>query len=140
VAAPTAAPALATAAPPVASAAAHHPTVFNAARQLILEGKYEVGLAAMRTAGPETHPDVAAYVGLAHRKLGRIDEAKSWYDRALAADAKHKLTLSFYGMLRADQGDLAGARLNLQKIRLVCGNTSCNEYQALYSVIASKIR
>ena len=68
----------------------------------------------MRALNSDAHPEVAAYVGLAHRKLGRrFEDAKAWYDRALAADANHKLTLAFYGMLRAEQGDLAGARAHL---------------------------
>jgi tetratricopeptide (TPR) repeat protein len=117
---------------------AFNPAAFAAARQLILDGKYEVGLAAMQAAGPENNPEVASYVGLAHRKLGHADEAKRWYDKALTSDPKHLQTLAFYGVLRVEAGDLAGARTDLQKIRSICGNTNCNEYVGLAGVIAAK--
>ena len=42
--------------------------------------------------------------------------------------------------LLADQGELAAARLALAKIRLVCGNTRCNEYVGLAGVIAAKAK
>jgi tetratricopeptide (TPR) repeat protein len=111
---------------------------FVAARQLILAGQYDAGLSAMQALRSDNHPDVASYIGLAHRKLGRNEEAKSWYDKALVADPKHLQTLAFYGVLRVEQGDIAGARTDLQKIRSICGNTSCNEYVGLAGIIAAK--
>jgi hypothetical protein len=63
---------------------AFNPTAFAVARQFILDGRYEAGLAAMQASGPDSNADVASYIGLALRKLGRIDEARSWYDRALS--------------------------------------------------------
>ena len=113
---------------------------FASARQLVLAGQYEAGLAALRALNFDDHPDVAAYVGLAHRKLDRLDEAKAWYERALAADPNHRLALSFYGMMLAETGDLAGAQSRLARIGQLCGNTDCNEYRALQSVIGSATR
>ncbi len=123
-----------------AQAAANATRDFTNARQLILSGQFEVGSAAMRALNLDSEPDVAAYIGLAQHKLGRIDDAKAWYDRALKADPNHKLTLSFYGMLRAEQGDLPGARADLNHIGKLCGGTECNEYKALQGVISSKAR
>ena len=113
---------------------------FADARQLILAGQYESGLAAMRALGSDQHPDVATYIGLAHNKLGRVNDARLWYDKALAADPDHLLTLSYYGMLRAEQGDLRKARDDLEKIKRLCGGTGCKEYIALNGVIASQRR
>lgn len=112
----------------------------NAARKLILDGEYQAGLSAMQALGTDDHPDVASHIGLAYRKLGRNAEARTWYDRALSANPKHVQTLAFSGVLRAETGDLAGARFDLQKIRLFCGNTTCNEYVGLSEVIAQKSR
>ena len=123
-----------------APAAAQADSAFAQARQLILGGQFDAGLAAMRALNFDDHPDVATYIGFAHRKLGRVDEAKSWYERALAADPNHKLALSFSGMLRADQGDIPGAQADLVRIGRLCGNTNCNEYQALQGVIAVRLR
>jgi len=113
---------------------------FQSARALIVFGKYEAGIAAMKALGYDEHPDVATYIGLAHGKLGRAAEARSWYEKALAVDPNHLLTLSYYGMLRAEQGDLRKAQDDLEKIKRLCGGTSCKEYIALDGVIASKRR
>jgi len=50
------------------------------------------------------------------------------------------LTLSFYGMLRAELGDVARAKADLETIRQLCGSTDCNEYRALQGVIANQVR
>jgi Protein of unknown function (DUF3551)/Tetratricopeptide repeat len=123
-----------------AAAAPPDPTAFAAARRLILAGHYQAGLTAMRALRADSNPDVACYIGLANRKLGRNDEAQAWYEKALTADPGHLQTLAFYGVLLADQGELAAARLALAKIRLVCGNTRCNEYVGLAGVIAAKAK
>ena len=113
---------------------------FAYARQLVINGHFQAGITALRALSRDDQPDIAAYIGFANRKLERIDEAKAWYERALAADPNHKLTLSFYGMLRAEQGDLPAAQADLIRIGRLCGNTQCNEYQSLQSVIAARMR
>ncbi len=113
---------------------------FTMARQLILSGQYEAGIKAMRALGFDEHPDVAAYIGLANNKLSRSTEAKSWYEKALTSDPNHLLTLSYYGMLRVEQGELPKAQDDLEKIKRICGGTGCKEYIALDGVIASKRR
>lgn len=126
---------------PTSQAAAQYPARnFTAARDLVLAGRYEAGIKAMHALGFDKHPDVAAYIGLAHNKLGRAAEAKSWYETALAGAPNHLLTLSYYGMLRAEQGDLAAAQEDLEKIKRICAGTGCKEYIALDGVIASKRR
>jgi hypothetical protein len=50
------------------------------------------------------------------------------------------LTLSYRGMLRAEQGDLRSAQADLEAIKAACGGADCKEYVALNAVIASKAR
>jgi len=38
------------------------------ARQLVLDGKYQAGLAALQSLGFDDHPDIAAFIGLARTK------------------------------------------------------------------------
>ena len=123
-----------------AASAALSGTAFVQARDLILNGQYDAGIAAMRALKFDDHPDVATFIGLAYRKLGRADEAKSAYQRALATDPNHKLALSYDGMMRVEQGDILGAQANLIRIGRLCGDINCNEYQALQGVIAARIR
>jgi tetratricopeptide (TPR) repeat protein len=108
---------------------------YHAAYALIYDkDDYQGGIAALRALAHDNNADVATLLGYANRKLGRYDEAKYWYDTALAADPKHALTWSYYGMWHAEQGNLLKAKDDLEQVRLICG-TECKEYVALKEVI-----
>src|SRR5580693_1080432 len=96
---------------------------------------YVGGIAVLRAMGYDDNADVATLIGYASRKLGRYDDAKYWYDKALAADPNHALTWSYYGMWQAEQGNVLKAKDDLEKVRLICGNTDCRPYKELKSVI-----
>src|SRR5579862_7678142 len=98
------------------------------------KGDYVGGIAALRAMGYDDNADVATLIGYASRKLGRYDDAKVWYDRALAADPNHALTWSYYGMWHAEQGNLLKAKDDLEKVKSICG-TTCPEYTALKAAI-----
>jgi tetratricopeptide (TPR) repeat protein len=99
------------------------------------KGDYVGGIAVLRAMGYDDNADVATLIGYASRKLGRYDDAKYWYDKALAADPNHALTWSYYGMWQAEQGNLLKAKDDLEKVGTICGNTECREYVALKEVI-----
>jgi tetratricopeptide (TPR) repeat protein len=108
---------------------------YHAAYALIYEnGDYAAGIAALRALGYDDHPDVATLIGYASRKLGRYDDAKVWYERALASDPNHAVTWSYYGMWQAEQGNVLKAKDDLEKVRLICG-TECVPYKSLKDVI-----
>ena|ERR1700688_4389666 len=108
---------------------------YRAAYALIYDKEdYAGGIAALRALKEDDHPDVATLIGYASRKLGRYDDAKFWYEHALAADPKHALTWSYYGMWQAEQGNLLKAKDDLEIVRTICG-TECREYVALKTVI-----
>jgi tetratricopeptide (TPR) repeat protein len=108
---------------------------YHAAYALIYDrNDFEGGIAALRALGHDDNADVATLLGYSSRKLGRYDDAKYWYDKALAADPQHALTWSYYGMWHAEQGNLLKAKDDLEKVRLICG-TECKEYVALKEVI-----
>jgi len=108
---------------------------YHAAYALIYDkDDYQNGITALRAMGYDDNADVATLLGYASRKLGRYDDAKYWYDKALVADPQHALTSSYYGMLHAEQGNLLKANDELEKVRLICG-TECKEYVELKEVI-----
>jgi len=108
---------------------------YHAAYALIYDKADYVGaIAALRALGYDDHPDVATLIGYASRKLGRYDDAKYWYDKALAVDPHHATTLSYYGMWHAEQGNLLKAKDELEKVRMVCG-TDCEPYKQLKAAI-----
>jgi tetratricopeptide (TPR) repeat protein len=111
---------------------------YRAARQLILDGQYDAGISAMHALGRDDHPDVANYIGYANRKMGNYDQSKIWYEAALKADPSHVRTWSYYGMWQMEQGNRLKALEDLQKVQLICGNTTCEEYRQLKDVIDGK--
>ena len=103
--------------------------------QIYDRADYEAGIATLRAMGYDDNPDVATLIGYASRRLGRYEDAKYWYDKALAADPNHAVTWSYYGMWHAEQGNVLKAKEDLEKVRMICGDTACKEYVALKAVI-----
>jgi tetratricopeptide (TPR) repeat protein len=111
---------------------------YRDARLVILAGNYAGGLAAMRALGHDDNADVANYIGYAYRKLGDYKDSKIWYEKALAADPNHVRTWSYYGMWQMEQGNRLKALDDLQKVKLICGNTDCEAFRQLKDVIDGK--
>ena len=95
---------------------------------------YAKGIDMLKALGHDDNPDVANLIGYSSRKLGRTEDSKTWYERALAADPNHSRTWSYYGMWHAEQGNLLKAREHLTKVASLCG-TTCRDYTELKGVI-----
>jgi tetratricopeptide (TPR) repeat protein len=96
---------------------------------------YADAIVALRALKREEHPDVANLIGFASRKLGRTEDAKAWYEKALAADPKHTRTWQYYGMWHLERGDRAKAQDHLKTIEAICG-TGCDDYTSLKLALA----
>ena len=108
---------------------------YKAAYALIYDkADYAAAIVALRALDHDDNPDVANLLGYASRKLGRYDDAKLWYERALAADPNHAITWSYYGVWQAEQGNVLKAKEDLEKVRLICG-TDCEAYKLLKGAI-----
>ena len=105
------------------------------ARALIMDGKFEAGIAAMHALDQDDNAEVANYIGFASRKLGRYDDARVWYERALASDPNHTRTWQYYGMWHLEQGNYLKAEDYLEKIKLICGNTECRDFTLLKAAL-----
>jgi tetratricopeptide (TPR) repeat protein len=95
---------------------------------------YEAGIAKLHSLGHDDLAEIANLIGYSSRKLGRYDDAKYWYEKALAANPNYARTWSYYGMWHAEQGNLLKAQDILEKVRSICG-TECKEYTELKGVI-----
>ncbi len=108
---------------------------YKVAYNLIYTQKdYAAGIAQLKLLSRDEHPDVANLIGFSSRKLGRYDDAKTWYEKALVSDPKHSRTWSYYGMWHAEQGNVLKARDHLAKVQSLCG-TACKDYVELKEVI-----
>jgi hypothetical protein len=108
---------------------------FGVAYELIYTAHdYAAGIDKLHALKHDDDADVANLIGYASRKLGRYDDSKIWYEKALAADPQHARTWSYYGMWHAEQGNLLKAKDYLNKVASICG-TGCREYTELKQVI-----
>jgi tetratricopeptide (TPR) repeat protein len=95
---------------------------YLAAVSLINEHRYADAIASLQAARMSfgAHPDILTYLGFANRKLGRFDVAEGYYQAALAIYSNHRGALEYYGELKVERGDVAGAKANLAKLDRVC--------------------
>ncbi|MFN3511777.1 MAG: tetratricopeptide repeat protein [Phenylobacterium sp.] len=119
-----------------------HPLVFASADEgdsaylaavaLINEQRYDEALESLDRAraafGP--HPDILTYQGFAWRKKGAFDRAESYYRQALAVAPQHRGATEYYGELKVERGDLAGARRMLARLERTCAY-GCAEAEEL---------
>ena len=70
------------------------------------------------------------YLGFANRKLKRYDAAEAYYRDALAIAPTHRGALEYYGELKLERGDVAGAKAHLAKLEAICG-FGCHEVDEL---------
>lgn len=105
---------------------------YVAAVSLINEHRYDEALASLAAArealGP--HPDILTYQGYTWRKKGQFDRAETYYRQALAIAPRHRGATEYYGELKVERGDLAGARVMLARLDRICAY-GCAEAEEL---------
>jgi len=99
---------------------------------LINEKRYDEALTSLEHArsafGP--HPDILTYQGYAWRKKGQFDRAEAYYQQALAVAPNHRGATEYYGELKVERGDTAGAKAMLAKLDRICAY-GCAEAEEL---------
>lgn len=106
--------------------------IYAEAVSLINRHQYDAALASLYRAGWNfgPHPDVLTYLGYTNRKMGHLDRAEAYYRQALAIAPRHRGALEYYGELKVERGDLAGARANLARLEQIC-RFGCYESEEL---------
>lgn len=111
---------------------------YVAAVGLINEKRYDEALASLAAAreafGP--HPDILTYQGYAWRKKGDLARAEAHYRQALAIAPDHRGATEYYGELKVETGDFAGARALLARLDAACVY-GCPEAEELRRWIAA---
>lgn len=82
------------------------------------------------------HPDVLTYIGFTYRHLGQYDTAEKYYRQALAIAPDHRGATEYYGELKVERGDIAGAKVMLAKLDNLC-SFGCVEAEDLRRWIAT---
>ncbi len=83
------------------------------------------------------HPDILNYLGFAHRKLEKFDQAQDYYAAALELDPDHLGATEYLGELYLELGKIKKARRQLAKLDQLCA-FGCAQYEDLARLIAVK--
>jgi Flp pilus assembly protein TadD len=118
--------------PMIFAGAAMGDVAYSTAVSLINEHRYDEAIARLKDAqavfGP--HPDILTYQGYAWRKKGDYAQAEHYYRAALAIAPNHRGATEYYGELKVERGDMAGAKQMLARLDGIC-TFGCAEAEAL---------
>jgi predicted Zn-dependent protease len=93
-------------------------------------GNYAAALATLRTASNQADPRVQTMIGFSLRKLGRVDEAMTYYNAVLAAHPERTTTRQYLGEAFLQLGQPDKAKQQLAEIAKRCG-MACEDYRLL---------
>lgn len=108
--------------------------LFYAGYWLARTGKYEEALGYL-TLADKNDPRVVTYIGFATRKLGDVDAALPFYQRALQLNPNYSVARAYMGEAFLQKNEPAKAKAELAEIATRCG-TGCAEYLDLASHIS----
>lgn len=109
--------------------------IYDYGKSFARAGDYERAISVLYTAPDQNDPRVLNYLGYSHRKLGRMDEALTYYQAAIAQNPDFSLVREYLGEAYVQLGLLEKAREQLSEIERICGGRSCGEYGQLATLI-----
>lgn len=108
---------------------------YIAAVKLAKADKYPETIKAMQALKKPDDPRVNNWIGFALRKMGKVDEAMPYYDKALKAAPNFTPAHEYLGEAFIQMKDAAKAKEQLAQIEKLCGNKTCEEYKDLSEAI-----
>ena len=81
--------------------------------------------------------DIYNYLGFSHRKLGKMEDAALFYNKALEINPKHKGALEYQGEMFLTLNQIGKAEENLKKLDKICF-LGCSEFDKLKKSIMDK--
>lgn len=105
---------------------------YQRAVALLNANRYEEAIALLRQAEAAEGPsaDTLNYLGFAHRKLKRYDEARRYYAQALSLEPLHRGANEYLGELYIETGRIDLALQQLQRLQQLCA-FGCAEEEEL---------
>lgn len=89
---------------------------YGAVRELAYAGRVAEAQRVLAAMSDQTDDRVLTYWAFTHRKLGNMERAMAFYDRALEANPDNLLARSYLGQALVIAGDADGARAQLTEI------------------------
>ncbi|MEQ8710439.1 MAG: tetratricopeptide repeat protein [Rhodospirillales bacterium] len=111
---------------------------FVAAEAAVDAGDYEDAIEKLTRliADEPKNADAYNYLGYSNRKLGRMDQARNWYAKALDIDPRHLGANEYLGELYVQTGEMDKAAAQLDILDGLCF-FGCPEYDQLKRSIAA---
>lgn len=81
-----------------------------------------------------SHADSWSMLGFTSRKLGKTDDAFTYYEKALAIDNEHRPGLNYLGHLYIETGQMDKAKVILGRLSSAC-LFGCPEYDDLKAAV-----
>jgi len=88
-------------------------------------------------ASDSKNADIYNYLGFSHRKLGKMEQAAVYYNKALEINPKHKGALEYQGEMYLTLNQINKAEENLKKLDKICF-LGCSEFDKLKKSIKDK--
>ena len=111
-------------------------TLYGAVREFAYAGQYGSRPAALAAMSDQSEDCVLTYWGFTHRKKGDLATGMRYYREAIAQNPDNILARSYMGQALVEQGDLVGAKQQLQAI-VDAGGTGSWAQASLYQAIAT---
>lgn len=108
---------------------------YKAAKTMAEDGKYAEAIAAMNALNKPEDPRVLNWLGFSHRKMGKVEEALAFYDKALTLAPEFTPAHEYRGEAYLQKKEIDKAKGELAEIEKLCGNQTCEEYVDLKASI-----
>ena len=112
---------------------------YLSAEKLINKKQYSDAIVKLNDAlvTDNKNADIYNYLGFSHRKLGKMEDAAFFYNKALEINPKHKGALEYQGEMYLTLDQIVKAEENLNKLDKICF-LGCSEFDKLKKSIMDK--
>ena len=112
---------------------------FSSAEKLINKKQFSDAILKLNDAlaSDSKNADIYNYLGFSHRKLGKMEQAAVYYNKALEINPKHKGALEYQGEMYLTLNEINKAEENLKKLDKICF-LGCSEFDKLKKSIKDK--
>jgi tetratricopeptide (TPR) repeat protein len=114
-------------------------SAYLSAEKLINKKQYSDAIVKLNDAlvTDSKNADIFNYLGFSHRKLGKMEDAAFFYNKALEINPKHKGALEYQGEMYLTLNQIGKAEENLKKLDKICF-LGCSEFDKLKKSIMDK--
>ena len=114
-------------------------SAYLSAEKLINKKQYSDAIVKLNDAlvTDSKNSDIYNYLGFSHRKLGKMEDAAFFYNKALEINPKHKGALEYQGEMFLTLNQIGKAEENLKKLDKICF-LGCSEFDKLKKSIMNK--